>query len=190
MTAEERFIFQLTDPRHGDIAPFLWTLRRYASVCRTIVELGVDDCSSTVAFLLGKPEKLWSYDLWRQKEVTDAERWAKELGVDFVFQEADSREITIPYCDLCFIDTDHTVLSTLVELVKHSKMTEKYLILHDVVACGDRTHNPEDYDGEWIEPGLWTGSIGPFLRSDEGQNWRLAWIMQEHVGLACLTRVR
>ncbi len=187
---EKRFILQLNDPRHGDIAPFLWTLRRYAACSRTIVELGVDDCSSTVAFLLGKPEYLYSYDLWRQKEVDDAERWAKELGVNFEFQVADSREVVIPYCDLLFIDTDHTAKSTLIELHRHAPKANQYILLHDVVACGDRTHNPEDYDGEWIEPGLWTGSIGPFLRSQDGQDWQLAWIMPEHVGMACLMRVR
>lgn len=188
MTADDRFRFQLTDPRHGDIAPFLWTIRRYAAASRTIVELGVDDCSSTVAFLLGRPERLWSYDLWRQKEVDEAEVWAKELGVEFEFHVGDSREIDIPRCELLFVDTDHSAESTLTELRRHSVSVSRYLLLHDTTACGDYAPDLSDYNGPWIPPGIWAGSIGPFLREGDGLNWNLSWVMQEHPGLTCLTR--
>ena len=191
MTAEEKFAAQLTDPLHADIAGHLWTLRRYASASRSIVEMGVHDCSTTLAFLLGRPCALYSFDLERQPEVDQMSEWAEALGVDFRFHLADSRKVTIPNVDLLFLDTDHVARTVATELEKHSPYVNRTIILHDTAVHGERGRlypdeapaGPErDFGGE----GLWDGAIGPFLRKNRG--WRLHSHTQESNGLTILMK--
>ncbi len=189
MTPEEKFQSQLTDPKHADVAGHLWTLRRYAAASRTVVEMGVADGSTTLAFLLGRPNHLFSFDLWRQPEIDQIEVWAKELGVEFQMRsgkEGDSRKVYCPPCDLLYLDTDHVSETLTIELERHSPFVRRWIALHDTQTCGEYECNPADYDGPWIPPGLWLGAIGPFLRKHE--EWDIGYMTHECCGLLILHR--
>ena len=187
MTPEEKFQSQLTDPKHSDISPHLYTLRRYAAASRSVVEMGTSDGSSALAFLLARPDWVITYDLWRLPEVDQLEVWARELGVEFEMHAEDSRVAIIPDCDLLFLDTDHVTETLLTELQRHSPKVKKYILMHDTQVCGERSCQVGGSEKEWIGPGLWQ-AISEFLRNHD--EWQLGWVMHEHPGLTCLNRVK
>ena len=158
--AEQEFQRVLTDPAHSDTAGHLWTLRRYACGCRRIVELGTHDGTATLAFLLGRPARLDTYDLVRHPNVDDLESAAQELGVNFRFHEEDSRYAQIPECDLLFIDTLHQAPQVYAELIQHAGRVSGYILLHDTDTYGFRGDDEAPGIGA---RGLWEG-IGTFLR--------------------------
>lgn len=167
------------------MAPFMYTLRRYASASRVITEVGVDDGSSTLPLLLGRPEAVYSFDLWRQPEIDQIEEYARELKVDFHFSIGDSRNINIPVCDFLFLDGDHVTEVVALELERHCNQVQKYIFLHDTQTCGDRSCQLGSHELPWIGPGLWA-AIGPFLRRHS--EWYLGYVTHESCGLAGLFR--
>ncbi len=186
MNPEEAFQFQLTDERHSDVAGHLWTLRRYAAGCRNLVEMGTDDGSTTLAFLMGRPERVDSYDLWRQPRIKQIEAWAKELGVEYEMHVADSRVLDCPETDMLYLDTDHRASTLAIELERHAPKVRKYIAMHDTATCGDTScgETEEGYD-TWDGPGLWQ-SIGAFLRAHD--EWRITYLTHECCGLTILQR--
>jgi hypothetical protein len=178
MTAEEWFQANLTDPVCSDVAEHLVLLKRYASVCDSIVEAGVYDGTTALAFLLGRPKSLRCVDIARRPEVDRLEDAARELGVDFTFTLGDAAEVKPSSCDLLYIDTWHYAEQLAKEFANWHAFTRRYMILHDTESHGD--------SGMCNGGGLWE-AIGGFLK--EHSEWRLAWHRENALGLSCIMRI-
>ena len=127
---------------HSDINQHMETLKKYASLCDHVTELGVRGIVSTWAFLMGNPKRLVSVDIVNPEsiggnlqEVYDA---AKEINVDFEFILGDDLKIELEETDLLFIDTYHMYDHLKKELTLLSPKAKKYIILHDTVTFGTR----------------------------------------------------
>lgn len=125
----------------SDIYEHLPTLKRYASECETIVELGVRGIVSTWALLAGKPKRLLSVDIEHPQAfggdllvVYDA---ADQAGIEFNFLQKSSLEIELPEHDFLFIDTLHTYDQLTAELERHHSNVKKYIAMHDTHLEGD-----------------------------------------------------
>ena len=139
MTIEEKY--QLLCATPSDINEHLPTLRKYATGCESIVEVGVRAIVSTWVFLAAKPKQLLSVDITHPKEyggdLFEVYDRADEQGVNFGFVERSSLEIELPEHDLLFIDTLHTYAQLSAELEKHHSKVKKYIAMHDTNLAGD-----------------------------------------------------
>lgn len=132
---------------NSDICQHLPTLRKYAYMCDSIVELGVRSIVSTWAFLLGKPKTLISVDIIHPSKYVDYDQYGCNLelvyklaegnGIDFKFIEQDSLKIELPEVDMVFFDTLHTYEQLSQELRLHGNKAKKYLIFHDTETYKD-----------------------------------------------------
>ena len=132
----------------------------YAAKCRTIVEFGVWDCTSTWALLAGKPKAMTSYDIVRRPEVDEVEKIAANSGIAFQFIKKSTLEVEIEECDLLFIDTYHSYDQLKAELALHSKKVRKIIMFHDTTTFGDHDQNKAGGHGDGR--GLWP-AIEEFL---------------------------
>jgi hypothetical protein len=115
----------------SDIHELLPYLYQYAKECEHITEMGVRNPTSTYAFLAANPKKLISYDISRWEAVDEAEKLAKECGVNFEFIQQDVLKADIEETDFLFIDTFHTATQLERELARHSGKVRKYIGFHD-----------------------------------------------------------
>ena len=179
---------------YSDIHEHLPTLKRYASECEHVTEMGFRSVVSTWAFLEGKPKRLVCIDI-APCPIEEAERLAKEAGIEFKFMQADTAnpELTIEPTDLLFIDTYHIYEQLKQELKLHPKHVRKYIILHDTTTLadiGERT----DYNGTvLIVPentdnprGIWR-AVEEFLH--ENKFWALKERYTNNNGLTVLERI-
>jgi len=122
--------------QRSDINEHLPTLKLYASECDHITEMGVREGISTWAFLMGYPEVMVSYDIKGESFINKnlVEESARVNNIDYAFIEADTLSIDIHQTDLLFIDTYHAYGQLIRELRMHSKLANKYIILHDTVS--------------------------------------------------------
>jgi hypothetical protein len=123
----------------SDINEHLPTLYKYAKECNTILECGVRGCVSSWAFVHGLidnkndiPKKLILNDiavcdiddlLYHTKHINNLQveyKWCSDL--DLIIDEN---------VDLVFIDTLHVYGQLKRELEKFSKISNKYIIMHD-----------------------------------------------------------
>lgn len=177
-------VYQSRVKKPSDINEHLPVLRNLVTQnsIRTVVELGVRDGNSTLAFLTACPDRVLSVDivdapfLW---EVRDAYR---ALPDDFLTQWeyllADDLTIEISQCDLLFIDTNHTYKQLSQELRKHGDKAVKFIVLHDTTTF-------RDWDAGWNEEGLGR-AVDEFVAQG-------VWRIQKHYtncnGLTILNRV-
>lgn len=162
----------------SDINEHLPTLRMLAMQGTSVLELGVREGVSTLAFLMAKPKIYIGVDIVANQKANDrlAMRHSETHGL-FIY--ADSRYIDIKgRFDLLFIDTFHTRDVCMAELVKHSNNIDKYIVLHDTETYG--------LNGEDGSPGLrW--AVDNFLKGND------SWHMLEHYpnnnGLTVLERI-
>ena len=125
----------------SDINENLNVLMNLAKECNHVTEMGVRALVSTYAFLEGLKGrgKLISIDIEPPSrfggDLLEAERLAKEEGVDFTFILADTLEVEIEETDFLFIDTLHEYPQLKAELARHSDKARKYIGFHDTVSC-------------------------------------------------------
>ena len=114
----------------SDIYAHVPTLRKYASECKHVTEMGVRDGQSTRALL---PENvvLRSYDLFLDPLVTALFVKAKSIGKDVEYLVGDTLAIDIEETDLLFLDTEHTYQQVTGELNRHHTKVRKYIAFHD-----------------------------------------------------------
>jgi len=126
--------------RISDINEHLPTLKKYASECDHITELGVRRIVSTWAFLAGDPKKLVSVDIKDPRTVghnlDEVYSCAKELGIEFEFVLGSDLEVPLEETDLLFIDTWHVYEQMKQELELLGPKAKKYIIMHDTVTFG------------------------------------------------------
>lgn len=149
----------------SDIWEHVHVLRKLASLCEHVTELGTRSGVGTTALLAGRPKKLVAYDLVRYPQVDKLEG-AANGRVDFRFITADVRTVTIEETDLLFIDTFHTYEQLTAELRLHGHKARRFVVLHDTVTFGK--------NGEDGGVGLWPAVEGYFL-SDP-----VHWTLYEH----------
>ncbi len=120
--------------QYSDIHEHLPTLRRLASQCEHITEMGVRSAISTAALLVAQPARLVCYDFH------DSREWI-ELSLlrgatDFVFLKANVLLVTIEPTEMLFIDTRHTYAQLSSELGRHAASVAKFIALHDTATFG------------------------------------------------------
>jgi hypothetical protein len=118
-----------------DINEHLPVLRELAErpEVKQVVELGVRDGNSSVAFLAaGKP--LVGVDLEDNPALSEI-RQANPPNWSMIF--GDSAEVVIPECDLLFIDSNHTSKHLRKELAAHAHKVRHYIALHDTTTFWD-----------------------------------------------------
>ena len=190
----------------GDINEHLPTLARYASECESIIELGVRGCISSWAFCKGlldnnKPvKKMFLNDI----TVCDIESLlcaakSPDVNIDVTYQWINDLlvDTSCLETDLTFIDTWHVYAQLKRELEKYSKITKKYIIMHDTevdanygetIRCGwnaEEQSRQTGYPVEEINCGL-IPAVVEFLENNP------EWTMHEHYknnnGLTILQR--
>ena len=190
----------------GDINEHLPTLARYASECESIIELGVRGCISSWAFCKGlldnnKPvKKMFLNDI----TVCDIESLlcaakSPDVNIDVTYQWINDLlvDTSCLETDLTFIDTWHVYAQLKRELEKYSKITKKYIIMHDTevdanygetIRCGwnaEEQSRQTGYPVEEINRGL-IPAVVEFLENNP------EWTMHEHYknnnGLTILQR--
>ena len=180
--------------RPSDINQHLPTLAKYAADCESVIELGVRGCVSSWAFCYGlinngkQTKKLMLNDI-KPCDITLLLEAAKspDVNIDISFQWINDLEMCTDNLenDLTFIDTWHVYAQLKRELEKFSKITKKYIIMHDTVVdafqgetirCGwDATKQSLEtgYPIEEINRGL-VPAIQEFLEKNPD------WILFEH----------
>jgi len=140
ITENEEFIdraYNILCDTPSDINEHLPTLYKYATECGSILELGVRGCISSWALLNGllknnkHDKQLFLNDL-------------TECNIDALLNATKNGQVKVNYLwvndldlnlhrnfDLTFIDTWHVYGQLKRELAKFSKITNKYIILHD-----------------------------------------------------------
>jgi len=138
--------------KKSDINEHLPTLHKYASECQSIIELGVRGVISTYAFVYGllnnnsSNKKILLNDI-EPCNLTKLLQLTANLKIDLKYKWINNLDLEIEEnYDLTFIDTWHVYGQLKRELEKFSKVTNKYIIMHDTTT--------DDYKGETIRKGL------------------------------------
>lgn len=167
----------------SDINQLLPYIRAVAEVCPVITEFGVRQPTSTYALLAGNPQKLTSYDVYKDDAVAEVE----EIAPNFTFILGDTLQIEIEETDFLFVDTVHTATQLERELARHASKVRKYIGFHDIQSFG---HVGEYYQG--INPeincgrGLWA-ALTPFLQNN--LEWKIDFQTEINNGLLILRRI-
>ena len=190
--------------RQSDINEHLPTLYRYARECESIFETGVRGCISSWALVKGlleneKPEKnLFLNDIspCNISELLDS---TKNLPINIEYKWINNLQLEIPYSvDMTFIDTWHIYGQLKRELEKFSKVTNKYIVMHDTsvdaihgesIRCGWNAQQQSIESGfpvEEITCGL-QKAIDEFLRNTN--EWRLDVRYINNNGLTILRKI-
>ena len=178
----------------SDINEHLPTLKKYASECKTVTEMGVRYACSTWAFLEAKPEKITSYDIDHIPFEPSSDlinKMSNNYGIKFEFILGDTLKIEIDNTDLLFIDTLHTYNQLIGELTLHSKNVNKWIILHDTTSFAYNDDHIYEHASKLIKIkqkkkiGL-KGAIDDFLSNN--QNWIVKEVYTNCNGLTVLER--
>lgn len=191
----------------SDINEHLPTLYNYAKECESVIELGVRGVVSSWALINGLSEngkttkKILLNDI-ESCDIGTLLNESKDTGVDISHEWKNDLELDIKEnVDLTFIDTWHVYAQLKRELDKFSKVTNKYIIMHDTTVdewdgetlrcIGGRTgaENQSKQTGfpvEEIMKGLWP-AIEDFLETNK--EWKLKKRFTNNNGLTILERI-
>jgi hypothetical protein len=175
MRIEDKYKEKSNKP--SDINEHFPTLRKYASLCESITEIGgVREINATWALLAGKPKKMISYEIknpifWGG-DINLVYDIAKENNINYQFIEnPDYLKIKISQTDLLFIDTIHSYSHLKKELENHSKFVNKFIIIHDTTS--------------YEKQGVWK-AIEEFL--NQNKEWSLKERFKNNNGLTILSK--
>lgn len=185
----------------SDINEHLPTLCRYASECESVLELGVRGCVSSWAFAQGllsnnKPvKKLFLNDIV-PCDIAQLVSATNSTKLELYPIWMNDLHLTLnENVDLTFIDTWHVYGQLKRELEKFSKVTNKYIVLHDTTVdelfgeslrCGMNVHDQSVQSGFPVEEiifGLWK-AVEEFL--EKNQTWKLKERYTNNNGLTVL----
>ena len=196
--------YDLLCSRHSDINEHLPTLFHYTTECESVIELGVRGCVSSWAFLYGllnnnkNVKKMLLNDL-TECNVNELVNVAKSLNVDIHYKWVNDLDLEVDgMYDLTFIDTWHIYGQLKRELDKFSKITKKYIIMHDTEIDGiqgetirnnwDAVKQSQEtgFNVEEINTGL-QKAIDEFLESNH--DWKIKQVFKNNNGLTILERI-
>ena len=188
----------------SDINEHLPTIYKYATECESVLELGVRGCVSSWAFAFGllnnekTTRKLTLNDIY-ECNIEELLTTTKGLNINIDYKWMDDLKLEMKEnVDLTFIDTWHVYAQLKRELDKFSKITNKYIIMHDTtvdefygetIRCGWNAHAQSAQTGfpvEEINCGLWK-AVEDFLASNN--NWKLKERYVNNNGLTILERI-
>ena len=188
----------------SDINEHLPTLFKYAKECESIIELGVRGCISSYAFTLGllnnnKPNKKLLLNDINKCDIHELLQKTNKLDIIINYEWINDLELNIQEnYDLTFIDTWHVYGQLKRELDKFSKITNKYIIMHDTTIdaiYGETIRigwdaNKQSIDSGFpikeINCGLWK-AIEEFLNNNN--NWKLKERYTNNNGLTILEKI-
>lgn len=161
---------------YSDMNAHMETLFRYASQCKSVVETGTNDCTSTTALLYAQPETLDCYDIQRFPDVDEMERLAGRTR--YTFHHGDVLEAEFPEdVDFWFCDDLHEGAHVRKELERFAHRVKRYIAFHDVALFRER--------GELGGEGIWP-AISDYMR--EHPEWKLVHMNENCNGLAVFAR--
>ena len=188
----------------SDINEHLPILYNYAKNCEKILELGVRGCVSSWAFCKGLLENnsnkkhLLLNDI-EKCDIDELVYITKDTDINLEYLWINDLEINISEnVDLTFIDTWHIYGQLIRELNKFSKITNKYIIMHDTTIdeiYGESIRMNMNIKQQSIQSGypineITVGlgkAIEEFLINNN--NWRLKEKFTNNCGLTILERV-
>ena len=202
---EQKYQTLLNTP--SDIFEHLPTLRKYASECESVIEMGVRRCVSSWALALGLLENNSSKKMLIMNDITvcnteEIENAAKHTSLQIKTIWKNNLEFDLDEdIDLTFIDTWHVYGQLKRELARFAPRTKKYIIMHDTTV--DEIHgesmrtihncNPEEQSrvsGIPLDEVL--RGLGPAI--DEFLSDNSDWILHEkftnNYGLTILKRIK
>lgn len=187
-----------------DIHEHLPTLYKYAKECETVFETGVRGCVSSWALTKGLLENgkesrsLFMNDI-SPCNITELLNATKDLPIKMDYKWMNNLQLDLPYrVDMTFIDTWHVYGQLKRELERFSKVTNKYIAMHDTtvdeiygetIRCGLNAHQQSKESGfpvEEIKCGL-QKAIDEFLAAHP--EWILDARYTNNNGLTILRRV-
>ena len=196
----------------GDISEHLPTLYKYSKECDSVFETGVRGCVSSWAFLYGL------VDEEGEEQGNEKDKHKKSLfmndinicNVEELLNISNQFDIDVKYewknnlllelnqnYDITFIDTWHIYGQLKRELDKFSKITNKYIIMHDTtvdefngetIRCGWDANKQSIESGfpvEEINKGLWP-AIAEFVENNP--EWYIKERFTNNNGLTILAR--
>ena len=199
--------YNLLCNRQGDINEHLPTLRTYASKCESVLELGVRGCVSSWAFASGLMENgLEKKELiLNDIEACDVNYFLGccgdiELGLNVKYKWMNDLkwDVSNINVDLLFIDTWHVYPQLKKELEIFSKITNKYIIMHDTQIDGERGESirlGSDIERQSVESGFKVEDIACGLHRaiyeflTENKDWAFLEHFENNNGLMVLKRV-
>lgn len=187
-----------------DIYEHLPTLYNYAKECNSVFETGVRGCVSSWAFLYGLlnnngvSKKLFLNDIieCNINELLSLSSGFDNISVRYEWKNNLLLEFNENF-DITFIDTWHVYGQLKRELNKFSKITDKYIIMHDTtvdenygetIRCGWDPVQQSKESGipvEEITKGLWP-AVEEFLNNNP--EWYLKERFTNNNGLTILAR--
>lgn len=189
----------------SDINEHLPTLYRYATECDSVFESGIRGCVSSWALvyglLNGDNKNLSKLILLNDIDECDIisllnAASSENIKIDYIWKNNLLLELTNTY-DLTFIDTWHVYGQLKRELDKFSKITNKYIIMHDTTVDewygetirlnmnSEQQSLESGFPIEEINKGLWP-AVEEFLKSNP--NWVLHERYINNNGLTILKR--
>jgi ABC-type Fe3+-hydroxamate transport system substrate-binding protein len=123
--------------KRSDINEHLPTLYKYSTECESIIELGVRRVVSSWAFVYGllnnnKTKKMILLNDINECNIQELVEKTKDLNVEIKYEWKNDLELEIKEnVDMVFIDTLHVYGQLKRELEKFSKVSNKYIIMHD-----------------------------------------------------------
>lgn len=191
----------------SDINEHLPTLYNYAKECESIIELGVRGVVSSWALVKGLSEnnKNIKKILLNDIEPCNVDKLlieSKDAGVDVSCEWKNDLDLEIDEnVDMTFIDTWHVYAQLKRELDKFSKVTNKYIIMHDTTVdewhgetmrCfggrvgAEKQSKETGFPVEEIMKGLWP-AIEEFLENNP--EWKMKERFTNNNGLTILERI-
>jgi len=188
----------------SDINEHLPILYKYTKECDSVFETGVRGCVSSWAFLYGlldgnngDNKKLFMNDI-NVCDVNELINVSKQFKIDIGYEWKNNLFLDLKQnFDITFIDTWHIYGQLKRELSKFSKITNKYIIMHDTTVDGiygetirnhwDAKKQSEEsgFSIEEINKGLWP-AIEEFVQ--ENPEWFIKERFTNNNGLTILAK--
>ena len=188
----------------SDIMEHLVTLYKYSKECDSVFETGVRGCISSWAFLYGllnseskNKKSLFMNDI-NTCDVENLVLVSKNFNIDIGYEWKNNLLLDLKQnYDITFIDTWHIYGQLKRELDKFSKITNKYIIMHDTtvdeiygetIRCGwdpVKQSKESGFPVEEITKGLWPAVV-EFLQNNP--EWYIKERFTNNNGLTILAR--
>lgn len=201
------FKYRILCQTRSDINEHLPTLYSYAKECESILELGVRGVISSWALVKGlldndKDVKRILLNDIEECDITELMEVTKDMDVNISHEWKNDLDLDIKEnIDLTFIDTWHVYAQLKRELEKFSKVTNKYIIMHDTtvdewngetIRCfggfptAIQQSKVSGFPVDEIMKGLWP-AIEEFLNTNK--EWKLKERFTNNNGLTILERI-
>lgn len=188
----------------SDINQHLQTLHNLATECESVLELGVRGVVSSWSFIYGllnnnKEKKYIFLNDLESCNISELLEAVKNLDIEVEYQWINDLELELnKNVDLVFIDTWHVYGQLKRELDKFSKISNKYIVMHDTTVdeiFGETIREHMDAEAqsretgipiEEINRGIWP-AIEEFL--SKNPNWYIKERYTNNNGLTILEKI-